>query len=430
MGDHQPPARIERAQDTGAEVAAAEELTGEGVELGQVLLHLGREQLGAGLPDGRRVAPEAQVGDRPRRADQGRRSGPACRDEPLERLAIAPRRGRQRHTGRQPLVAPTDARLDPGRRAQRLQPRAEEQRRRGRQLLRHVEALRVECTEPIEPGESPGQRIGGNPGSACLPGVVVGDRAGSLHAVAGSVDHRLQGFGLVREDERPLDLGIDHLAQLITLDAAVLGRLHGVGLALVRRVLPGQRDHGIDHAGAEIGIVGRHDQEGAGRRSRLALDGQRDPAGRQLPERDLGRGPEPLRHEVGHHPERPVRLPLEKPLEGWHRPQRPLDLRTKRGVDQERRPRHFEVDRRIGRDPARRRRVCASRRQRRRQPERQHHGGHPAPHSPAPHSRPFAHGRPLPVQRPDLTEPRAPSFSCLPCPPRAGFTPTSQKPPP
>ena len=53
LGDDQPPVRIELAQDVGAELATAEKLAGERVELGEALDGLRREQVGPRFPDRR-----------------------------------------------------------------------------------------------------------------------------------------------------------------------------------------------------------------------------------------------------------------------------------------------------------------------------------------------------------------------------------------
>ena len=99
VGDDQPPVVGQGAEDARAEVAAAEELAGEGVELGEALHDLGREQLGADLPDGRQVAPEAQAGDRARRLDQGRGPLPLGGQEALQGLGVAAGRRRQGQLG-------------------------------------------------------------------------------------------------------------------------------------------------------------------------------------------------------------------------------------------------------------------------------------------------------------------------------------------
>ena len=160
-GGRRPAAsRSPRAPRTpGAEVAAAEELAGERVELGEALHDLGREQVGADLPDRRQVAPEAQAGDRPRRLQRRRGALALGREEPLDRVGVGPRGAGMVSSSPRWSSLQLDLGRGPGGLAEGVDPRPEEEDRTGVGRLGDRELL-VDLPEPVEPDEAPGQRVG------------------------------------------------------------------------------------------------------------------------------------------------------------------------------------------------------------------------------------------------------------------------------
>ncbi len=255
------PVLAEGAEDTGAEVAASEELAGEAVEIGEVLHGLGRQELVADLPDGFQVSPEADGQDGAGRVDEAR--GPLLFSgseggEGVGDALVGDVEGEGRG---QAVVGPGERGGGPFAGAEQLQPVAEQEGAASVGLVA-AELLGVDGAKGVEADVGEGQSVGGERGLLLRPGIDGRQLFKPFGPALGAVDDGLEGVCAVGDDQAAVEDGVGFLGADAVAGHAFIGFfLDGIRLALVAGVGSGEFQEAVVGLFEQGGVFGGDDQE-------------------------------------------------------------------------------------------------------------------------------------------------------------------------